>query len=160
MSTDRIEKSVLLRASRERVWRAVSDAGEFGTWFGVKFEGQFAPGAQMRGVIAPSHVNPAQDKAQQPYANLPFEIVIEEIKPQTLFSFRWHPYAVDPQKDFSAEPSTLVVFELKDAEGGILLKITESGFDKIPLDRRAKAFSANESGWAMQAETIAIYLKQ
>ena len=158
MSTDRIEKKILLHAPRKRVWRALSDSTEFGTWFGVKFDGPFAPGASMRGAIVPTQVNAEVAKAQKPYEGLPFEITIEKMEPERLFSFRWHPFAIERGVDYSAEPTTLVVFALEEVPGGVLLTVTESGFDQIPLARRAKAFTANEQGWGMVVKLIEEYL--
>lgn len=157
-TTDRIEKKVLLRAPRERVWRAISDAKQFGTWFGVEFDGPFVAGAAMKGRMTPTKVDPEVAKMQEPYAGRAFDCTIDRIEPMNLFSFRWHPFAIEPDVDYSKEPSTLVVFELEEAAGGTQLTITESGFDKIPLERRAKAFAANEGGWTHQAELIAKYL--
>jgi uncharacterized protein YndB with AHSA1/START domain len=157
-STDRIEKKVLLRAPRERVWRAITDAKEFGTWFGVAFEGPFAAGTRMTGRIVPTKVDAEVAKAQEPYAGRAFEITIDRIEPMRLFSFRWHPFAVDPNVDYSSESATLVTFELEDAPGGTMLTITESGFDRIPPERRAKAFASNEQGWTAQTKLIEKYL--
>jgi uncharacterized protein YndB with AHSA1/START domain len=159
MNTDRIEKTVLLRATRERVWRALTDSREFGSWFGVRFEGPFAPGATVRGAISPSTADAEIAKLQEPYEGKPFEITIEEITPESRFSFRWHPHAVDSGVDYSAEPTTLVVFELKDAADGIVLTVTESGFDRIPIERRAIAFTANERGWGLELQVIEKYLR-
>ncbi|HVH43606.1 MAG TPA: SRPBCC family protein [Labilithrix sp.] len=159
-STDRIEKKILLRASRARVWRAISSSAEFGTWFGVSFDGPFEPGKSIRGRIVPTKVDPAIAEAQKPYEGFPFDITIERMDPERQFSFRWHPYAIEPNVDYSKEPTTLVVFDLAEAPDGVLLTITESGFDGIPLERRAKAFAANEGGWAAQVELIAKYLVQ
>lgn len=156
--TDRIEKRVLLRAPRERVWRAVSDAKEFGAWFGVEFDGAFAPGARIKGKIVPTQADPEVAKMQEPYTGMAFDFTVERIEPMRLFSFRWHPFAVEPGVDYSKEPMTLVVFELQEAAEGTLLKITESGFDRIPLARRARAFAANEGGWEHQTRLIAKYL--
>ena len=158
MNTDRIEKKILLRAPLKRVWRALSDSSEFGTWFGMKFDGPFAPGASMRGVISPTKVDPEVAAAQKPYEGKPFEITIERMEPERLFSFRWHPNAVEPDVDYSAEPTTLVAFTLDKTVDGILLTVTESGFDQIPLERRAKAFTANEGGWSMVIQLIEKYL--
>jgi uncharacterized protein YndB with AHSA1/START domain len=158
MSTDRIEKKILLRAPRQRVWRALADSSEFGTWFGMKFEGPFAPGAKMVGVIAPTKVNAEVGKMQKKHEGLPFQITIEQMEPERVFSFRWHPHAVEAGVDYSAEPTTLVVFSLEDAEGGVMLTVTESGFDQIPLARRAQAFTSNEQGWGMVIKLIGEYL--
>jgi uncharacterized protein YndB with AHSA1/START domain len=160
MSTDRIEKKVLLRAPLARVWRAISDSNEFGSWFGVKFDGPFTPGGKLRGVIVPTTVNEEVAKSQKPYEGTPFEITVEQMEPDRLFSFRWHPFAVEPGVDFSLEPTTLVAFTLGETADGVMLTITESGFDQIPLARRAKAFSANEGGWSKQVELIEAYLVQ
>lgn len=154
MNTDRIEKKVLLRAPRKRVWSALSDSTEFGSWFGMKFDGPFAPGACVRGVIAPTTVDAEVGKAQKEYEGLPVEITIEQMEPERLFSFRWHPFAVEPGADYSAEPATLVVFGLEELANGIMLTVTESGFDRIPLARRAQAFAANEAGWGMVVKLI------
>ena len=160
MNTDCIEKKVLLRATLKRVWRALSDSKEFGTWFGVKFNAQFKPGAIVRGVIVPTAVNPDVAKAQKPYEGMPFEITIEQMEPERLFSFRWHPFAIEPGVDYSAEPTTLVIFALEEVPEGVMLTVTESGFDQIPLARRAKAFSANEQGWGMVVKLIEAHLVQ
>lgn len=147
-NTDRIEKRIVLRAPRAKVWRALSDAGEFGSWFGVDFKGaSFAPGATVRGRIT-----------YPGYEHLTMEIVIERMERERLFSYRWHPNAVDPKADYSKEPTTLVTFELQDAPEGTLLRVVESGFDRIPLDRRAEAFRSNDQGWAEQVRNIDKYV--
>jgi uncharacterized protein YndB with AHSA1/START domain len=158
MNTDRIEKKILLRAPLKRVWRALSDSKEFGAWFGVKFDAPFAPGAHMRGTIVGTSVNAEIAKAQKQYEGLAFEITIEEMEPERLFSFRWHPNAVEPRVDYSGEPTTLVVFALEEVPGGVQLAVTESGFDRIPLARRAQAFKANEGGWGIMVNVVAEYL--
>jgi uncharacterized protein YndB with AHSA1/START domain len=157
-TTDRIEKQVVLRAPRARVWRALSNAQEFGTWFGVKFDGPFKPGALVRGVIVPTKVDADVAKAQKPYEGKPFEITIDRIEPEKLLAFRWHPFAVEPGVDYSQEPTTLVEFRLEDAANGVRLTVTESGFDRVPLERRAKAFAANEGGWTMVMTLIEKHL--
>jgi len=160
MSTDRIEKKILLHAPRKRVWRALSDSTEFGTWFGMKFDGPFVPGAVMQGVIVGTKVNAEVAKAQKEYEGLSGDIIIERIEPERLFSFRWHPFAVERGVDYSAEPTTLIVFTLEETPDGVLLTVTESGFDQIPLERRSKAFTANEQGWTMVLKLIEEYLGQ
>ena len=156
--TDRIEKKVLLRAPRERVWRAISDSKQFGSWFGVEFDGPFVPSKRMIGKIRPTTVDPEVAKSQEPYAGKAFEVTVDRVEPQRLFSFRWHPFAVDSGVDYSKEEPTLVTFELEEASGGTMLTVIESGFDRIPLERRAKAFAANEGGWAAQMKLIEKYL--
>jgi uncharacterized protein YndB with AHSA1/START domain len=156
--TDRIEKKVLLRAPQKRVWRALSDSMEFGSWFGVRFDGPFTPGASMRGVIVPTTVDAEVARAQKDYEGKAFTMTIEQMEPERLFSFRWHPFAVEPDIDYSAEPMTLVVFTLEQAADGVMLTVTESGFDQIPLARRAKAFTANEGGWSMVVKLIEKHL--
>jgi uncharacterized protein YndB with AHSA1/START domain len=159
-NTDRIEKKVLLRAPIGRVWRAVSDAHQFGEWFGVAFDGPFIPGASMTGKIVPTKADEEVAKLQKPHEGKKFEVTVERIEPERLFSFRWHPFAVDPAFDYSSEPTTLVEFQLEESAGGTLLTITESGFDRIPLARRAQAFAANEGGWTHQAKLIEKYLSR
>lgn len=160
MNTDRIEKTILLRAPRERIWRALSDSKEFGAWFGVKLQSPFSPGALIRGTVVGTVADPAIAAAQKQFEGLPFEITVERIEPQTLFSFRWHPNAIDPGVDYSQEPATLVEFTLQDAPDGTLLTVTESGFDRIPLARRAKAFTASEHGWGAVVQLVEKYLAQ
>ena len=157
-NTDRIEKKVLLRAPRQRVWRAISDSGEFGSWFGVRFDGPFVAGAAMTGRIVPTTVDEEVARMQKPHEGAAFEFSVDRIDPPRLFSFRWHPYAVEPGVDYSKEPATLVVFELEEAAGGTMLTVSESGFDSIPLHRRAKASTANEQGWTVQTRLIGQYL--
>ncbi len=156
--TDRIEKKILLRATRNRVWRALTDSGEFGTWFGMRFAEPFAAGKVMRGTMTPTTVDPLVAGHQKEFEGQPFEITIEDIVPERRFSFRWHPAAIERGVDYSHEPTTLIVFELGDADGGILLTVTESGFDRIPLERRAKAFASNERGWGMVIGLVEKYL--
>jgi uncharacterized protein YndB with AHSA1/START domain len=159
-STDRIEKRVLLRASRERVWRAISDSKQFGSWFGVEFDGPFVAGASIVGKMVPTRVDAEVAKRQEPYRGYRFEFAVDRVEPMRLFSFRWHPFAMDSSVDYSKEPSTLVAFELAEAADGTMLTVTESGFDQIPIERRAKAFAANEGGWAAQMKLIEKYLAQ
>lgn len=142
-STDRIEKRVLLRAPRARVWRALADAGEFGSWFGVDLGGPFVPGASVRGRVT-----------HKGYEHVPFDITIERMEPERLISWRWHPNNIEPGTDYSAEPTTLVVFELDEVEDGILVTVVESGFDTIPPSRRAEAYRGNEEGWAQQVQAL------
>ncbi len=158
MSTDRIEKKILLRGPVKRVWQALSDSNEFGRWFGVQFEGPFTPGAHVRGRIVGTAVDADVAKAQKQYAHVPFEITIERIDPERLLSFRWHPHAVEPGIDYSQEPTTLIVFTLEPRKDGVLLTVTESGFDQIPLARRAKAFEANEQGWGVVVKLLEKHL--
>jgi uncharacterized protein YndB with AHSA1/START domain len=144
VSSDVIVKTVLLRAPRARVWRALTDSREFGSWFGVKFSEPFAAGARIRGPIL-----------HKGYDHLTMDFTVEAIEPERRFSWRWHPHAVDPKRDYGTEPTTLVTFELEEVPDGTMLTITESGFDRIPSDRRAEAYRGNEGGWAHQAESIA-----
>jgi uncharacterized protein YndB with AHSA1/START domain len=160
MTTALIQKKILLRARRNRVWRALSDPAEFGSWFGVNFEGPFVPGAQVRGKIVGTTVDAEVAKAQKQYEAIPFEITIDRVEPERLFSFRWHPNAVEPGVDYSQEPTTLIVFTLEEVPGGTMLTVTESGFDRVPLARRAKAFTANEQGWEVVLKLIETYVAQ
>ncbi|MDD2923798.1 SRPBCC family protein [Rhodoferax sp.] len=143
---DRIERSIVINASRDRVWHALSNAEAFGTWFGAKLEGQsFAPGQRVRGQITVCGHEDAW-----------FDVVIERIEPQNLLSYRWHPYAVEPSVDYDEEEPTLVTFTLKDApSNGTLLTVVESGFDKVPPHRRLEAFRMNSRGWEAQLNNIA-----
>jgi uncharacterized protein YndB with AHSA1/START domain len=156
-STDRIQKKVHLRAPRNRVWKAISDSRQFGSWFGMKVEGPFTANTTVKATIVPTKVDPEVAKEQKAFEGMPFELYIERIEPERLFTFRWHPGATQPKPE---DPTTLVCFELEDAADGILLTVTESGFDRIPLARRAKAFAENEGGWAAQMKLIEKYLAQ
>lgn len=143
-STDRIERHILLRASRSRVWRALADAQEFGDWFGVDFKGKaFAEGKSVQGHIT-----------YPGYEHLVMEVVIDRLVPERMLSWRWHPAAVDIVTDYSSEPTTLVVFELAETKDGTLLTVVESGFDNIPAGRRDTAFRMNSSGWEEQMKNI------
>jgi uncharacterized protein YndB with AHSA1/START domain len=147
---DRIEKRMELKAPVSRVWRALTDYREFGAWFRVKLEGPFAPGQVSRGQIT-----------YPGYEHVKWEAVVQKMEPERLFSFTWHPYAVDPKADYSKEPPTLVEFRLeKTASGGTLLMLTESGFDKIPAGRRPEALRMNDGGWTEQMKNIESYVAQ
>ena len=146
-STDRIEKQVQLRASRARVWRALTNADEFGAWFRVKLDGPFVEGAATRGRLTfPG------------YEHLTMTMDIARIEPESLFAYRWHPYAMDAKVDYSNETPTLVEFRLEDADGGTRLSIVESGFDSLPAGRRDEAFRMNDGGWTQQTKNLAAYV--
>jgi uncharacterized protein YndB with AHSA1/START domain len=158
MNPDRIEKEVLLKASLDRVWRAISDADEFGRWFGVRFDGPFVPGSSVTGTITPTTVDEDVARAQEPHAGKADEWQIVAVEPQRLLSFRWHPYGVEDGVDSTQEPTTLVEFTLEETADGVLLRIVESGFEALPAARRAAAYEGNEEGWAAQTELVRKYL--
>lgn len=143
--TDRFERQIHMKAPRSKVWQAITDAKQFGQWFGCELRGDFAAG------------QPIQGKINDPpgYEHLPMELQVQQIEPETRFSFRWHPYAVEGEVDYAKEPTTLIEFVLEDRDGGTLLTISESGFDAIPEHRRAEAYRNNGKGWAIQAQRIA-----
>jgi uncharacterized protein YndB with AHSA1/START domain len=142
-TADRIEKRVVLRAPRSRVWRALTDVGEFNEWFGVRLTSPFAEGATVRGQIT-----------HPKYQHVTMEVVVARIEPERYFAYRWHPCAIEPGVDYSSEPMTLVEFRLEDSGEGTILTVVESGFDRIPLARRAEAFRMNEGGWTGQLRNI------
>jgi uncharacterized protein YndB with AHSA1/START domain len=160
VQTDRIVKQILLRATRERVWRAISDSSQFGQWFGVALQGPFVAGRRVTGRIVPTTADPEVAKMQEPWIGLAFDFHVERLEPMTHFSFRWHPGGDPVAPDTPDEQMTTVTFELADAPGGVMLTITESGFDRVPLERRAKAFTDNEGGWQMQTRLIEKFLAQ
>jgi len=141
--TDAIHKELVLKAPPSRVWQAISNAEQFGTWFGAKLRGEFAAGRTVEGTVS------YQGK------ELPLRLLIDRIEPERVLAFRWHPYAIDPSVDYSHEPMTLVELAIAPAPEGTLLTVTESGFDQIPEARRAKAFEMNSGGWAAQLDNIA-----
>ena len=156
---DRIEKEIFLRAPRSRVWRAISDSAEFGKWFRIQFDGPFVPGKAVQArLVAQPEWREAPLKLD--LAKLKFEFHVEKIEPESLFSYRWHPAAIDVEADYSSEPHTLVTFTLEDAPGGTRLRVSESGFHALPAARRAYAFGLNESGWAEQVRRIEAYVAQ
>ena len=148
-SSDRIEKQIVLRAKRSRVWRALTDSKEFGTWFRVRLETAFAPGQRATGAI--THAG---------YEHVRFEATVERMEQERLFAFRWHPYAVDPKVDYGKEPTTLVEFKLADHPDGTLLSVVESGFDRVPAHRRGEAFLRNSEGWEIQLRNIESHVRE
>lgn len=142
-STDRIQKQIDIKASPARVWKALTDHREFGAWFRVNLEGPFIPGKTVRGQIT-----------YPGYEHVVMEVLVEKMEPLRLFSYRWHPYAVDPKIDYSKEIPTLVEFILEPTPTGTLLTVTESGFDSIPPGRRDEAFRMNSGGWEAQILNI------
>ncbi|MFO0726387.1 MAG: SRPBCC family protein [Myxococcota bacterium] len=147
MNSDRIEKKLTLKADLARVWKALSDAKQFGEWFGIVPDGAFTPGARLKGRLT-----------YPKYEHVVIDMVVAEMKPMELFSYRWHPYAVDMARDYSKEEMTLVEFKLRRVEAGTELVVIESGFDKVPLERRAEALRMNDGGWAGQMENIERYV--
>lgn len=158
-TTDRIVKTAILRAPRDRVWCAISDAKQYGAWFGAEFDGAFVAGAKLTATIVPTQADPVVAKSQEPFRGRTFSFEVERIEPPRLIAFRWHPYAVDLARDYSQEPTTLIELELTEApDGHTTLTITESGFDKLPASRRAEAFTMNAGGWTAQLGLIEKYL--
>ncbi|MBT2336959.1 SRPBCC family protein [Variovorax paradoxus] len=150
-STDRIERSILIQAPRSKVWQLLSDAERFGRWFGADLAGQrFAPGETARGPIT-----------IEGYTHVMFDVKVERVEPQSLLSWRWHPYAVDPKVDYSQEEPTLVTWTLHDAPGNAtLVRTVESGFDKVPPHRRLEAFRMNTGGWEAQLDNVRRHAEQ
>jgi uncharacterized protein YndB with AHSA1/START domain len=146
---DRIEKSIELNAPVSRVWKALTDYREFSTWFRVKLDAPFEPGKLSAGHIT-----------YPGYEHLCFEATVQKMEPERYFSFTWHPYPADPKMDYSSEPPTLVEFTLEKTARGTLLRVVESGFDKIPAGRRAEAFRMNEGGWEAQMKNVATHVGQ
>src|SRR3979490_1557403 len=146
---NQIEKRIELAAPVSRVWRALTDYREFGEWFRVKLDEPFVAGQVSHGHIT-----------YPGYEHVKWEAVGQKMGPERLFSFTWHPYAIDPQKDYSKETPTLVEFRLEKTPTGTLLLLTDSGFDKIPADRRAEAFRMNDGGWTEQMKNIEKHVAQ
>jgi uncharacterized protein YndB with AHSA1/START domain len=147
--TNIIEKRIKLKAPVSRVWRALTDHREFGTWFRVKLDGPFVSGEVSRGQIT-----------YPGYEHIKLEATVQTMEPERYFSFRWHPYAIDPDVDYSNEPTTLVEFRLEPKGGGTLLTVAETGFDAIPKDRRFEAYRMNEAGWTEQLTNIDRHVKR
>lgn len=148
-STDRIERQVVIKAPRSRVWRSLSDAQKFGEWFGVDMKGKaFAAGQRIQAQITIPG-----------FTHVTFDVLIERVEPERLLAWRWHPYAIDPAIDYEKEERTRVVFELEDVEGGTLLSVVESGFDAVPPARRLEAFRMNSGGWEGQMRNISEYVE-
>lgn len=146
-TTDRIEKTIHLKAPRDKVWSALTDSARFGAWFGARFSGPFAANT------------PVNARMTHPrYEHVSMTIEVDRIEPQTFFSYRWHPYAIDPNVDYSGEPTTLIEFTLSDDAGGTRLTVVESGFDRIPIGRRAQALEMNTGGWTAQLGNIDRYV--
>ena len=148
-STDRIEKEIVIKAPVKRVWRAITDSGEFGEWFRVKLTSPFVAGQRIHGPIL-----------HKGYEHITWDVTIEQMVPEKLFSWRWRPHAIDPSKDYSKEPTTLVVFELSEVPDGTWLKVTESGFDRVPIERRETAYRGNSEGWTIQVGNVESYVRQ
>jgi uncharacterized protein YndB with AHSA1/START domain len=160
MTEDRIEKNVVIRASRDRVWRALTDSKEFGRWFGARFEGPFAPGRTVRGVIAPSERASSEETAGHPYLGKPLVVRVERMEPPHRFSYRWQPLEGPADSGAEEPPSTLVEFTLEDAKEGTRVTVVESGFSKIPAPHGQSAYKSHEGGWSIQVQRIRVHIEQ
>ncbi len=145
-NTDRIEKEIDLAASVERVWRALTDASEFGTWFRVELDGPFKVGGSVCGEITHPECKGTH-----------MEVHVERMDERERFSFRWNPL---PDATGPRAPSTLVEFTLQARPGGTRLRIVESGFDQLPPDKRDEAFRLNDHGWTEQTENIRAHVER
>ncbi len=142
-STDRIETRVEVRASRGRVWRAIANAEEFSVWFRMAIDGAFAPQTTVRARLTVPG-----------YEHVSLDLQVEQIQPERYFSYRWHPAALEAGVDYSAEPTTLVEFRLEEIPDGTAVTIVESGFDGLPVARRADAYRMNNQGWTGQVKNL------
>ena len=147
-SSDRIEKRIVLRAPRSRVWQALTAADEFGQWFGVKLANPFVTGESVTGQVT-----------QPGFEHIPFQLTVERMDPGRLLAWRWH-VLIDPEQGRVSEAATLVEFYLEDADGGTLLTVVESGFDSMPPEYRDLAYRGNEGGWSQQVLSIENYLAE
>jgi uncharacterized protein YndB with AHSA1/START domain len=146
-STDRIEKHFEVHAPRSRVWDAIADSQKFATWFGIRLDGSFAEGKAVRGFVT-----------AKGYEHFKVEFQVQKMEAERYFAYRWHPYPSDPKVDYSTEPTTLVEFTLEEVDGGTAVTIVESGFDQIPIARRAEAFRSNDGGWTAQVKNLTKYV--
>lgn len=156
--TDRIERSIVINAPQSRVWQALTTPREFREWFGLAPDGEFTPGARLRGIVVGSSVDHEVAKSQEPHLNRGFEMVIESLEPEHRFAYRWHPGAADPIFDYSNEPMTLVEFTLEPVAGGTRVTVVESGFDALPPARRTEAVEGNREGWRIMMGVLQKYL--
>lgn len=154
-----IEKVVVLRAPLAKVWNAISDATQLGAWFGAEFDGPFEAGTSVKGRIVPTQMDPEIAKYQEPHRGMEMTWEIVAIEKPTRFAYRWHPGPADAKVDYRKEPTTLVEFRLEEVPGGTKLTITESGFERIDLARRAQVKHGNSEGWAAQTRLIAKYVE-
>ncbi len=169
-STDRIEKTIVLRAPVPRVWKAISTAAEFGRWFGIELDGELTPGATVRGTFVGDLNEKAVADVQRRLGIAPTELrlpgpksvfcTVERIEPERYMSFRWVPFGIDAEADPAHEPTTLVEFVLEPVEGGTRLTVVESGFDRVPAHRRDRALRMNDFGWASQVENVRRHVEQ
>jgi uncharacterized protein YndB with AHSA1/START domain len=160
MAIDRIVKQVMIRAPRSRVWKAVAEEKEFGTWFGVKLDGPFVAGKKVSGVIVGTVADPEVAELQKVHNGKQMDLWVEAVEPEQRLALRWHPHAIQEDMDYSQEPTTLIEFRLEDVPGGVMVTVTESGFEKIPVSRRATAFEANSGGWEIMMTVLEKYVAQ
>jgi uncharacterized protein YndB with AHSA1/START domain len=153
-----IKKQILVRAPHDRVWKALVDSKQFGEWFGVALEGPFVAGKTVSGVIVGTLADKEVAELQKVYNGKRMDLEVEAIQPERRLALRWHPHAIEEGVDYSKEPTTLIEFTLEDVEGGVMVTVTESGFDKIPAERRAKAFEANSGGWEIMVKVFDKYV--
>lgn len=167
---DKIEKHVVLKAPIGRVWRAITDSEEFGRWFGISLQGKFVVGEEITGKFLKSLNEQAIMERQRSLGvpvsglrHLEDDLIfckVERLEPENYFSFRWIPYGIDADVNPEDEPTTLVEFELAEAPEGTLLTIVESGFEKVPEQRKLRAFRMNEGGWSVQLENMKKYVEK
>jgi uncharacterized protein YndB with AHSA1/START domain len=160
MDDERIEKHVLIRAPRERVWKALTDSQEFGRWFGARIEGPFVAGRSVRAVIAPSENATAEEIAGHPALGKPLIFQVERIDPPHRFSYRWQPLEVSADPGVVEGPSTLVEFTLDETKEGTRLTVIESGFSLLPEAHRRPVYESHEGGWTIQVQRIRVHIEQ
>ena len=150
MNNDRVEKTIELRAPRHRVWQAINNPKDFGTWFGLgeplTLEGDFVPGARVMGVW-----NVGGREMRELF------FTVEEVVPDTLLAFRWNPYEIPAGDDPANHPTTRIELRLEDCAIGTRLVVSEAGFAALPADKQNKR-EQNAGGWEIQVQAIACHV--
>jgi uncharacterized protein YndB with AHSA1/START domain len=144
---NQIEKQIELKAPISKVWNALTDYKQFSEWFGVALESPFKMGETTEGQIT-----------IEGYEFIRFTANVQKMEAEQLFSYTWHPASLEKNHDYSNETPTLVEFKLTESTNGTLLTVIETGFNKLPENRREESFRRNSDGWAMQLESIEEYL--
>lgn len=141
-----IERQIEIKAPVAKVWEALTDAKLFGQWFKVELHSPFVAGQTTKG----RNVSKGFE--------MDMEFIVKEIKPKSYFAYAWTPFPMDRNFDYSKEEPTLVEFFLESSAVGTVLKVKESGFNKVTASRRAEAFKMHTGGWEAQLKNIEKFL--
>ncbi|MEI9907007.1 MAG: SRPBCC domain-containing protein [Actinomycetota bacterium] len=138
---DVIVREIIVKASKERVYKAITDLKEITAWFPEAVEdGTLEVGQRPIFVF-----NEGKHKAR---------IYIEAANPYTYFAYRWVPSGDGFLGDVLTVTNTLVEFHIEELVDGTKVTLKESGFASFAPEVAEERFKDNSGGWEYMMDRL------